>query len=106
MRRQLRYRSRHRLVGKIGSLLKDGSLRHCLTQSDESPVDNDTEVEVGEPSASVKRPSINSPSIQDEEGARHLARLEALAEAVRKWLADPRYFTEQYVIRALRELDR
>jgi hypothetical protein len=33
-------------------------------------------------------------------------RLEALAEAVRRWLADPRYVTEQLMIRALKELER
>ena len=42
----------------------------------------------------------------EEEKARRMANLEALADAVRKWLSDPRYFTEQSVIRALRELDR
>jgi hypothetical protein len=42
----------------------------------------------------------------DEVPLGRVAKLEALAEAVRKWLSDPRYFTEQSVIRALRELDR
>ena len=35
-----------------------------------------------------------------------LARLEALAAAVERWLADPRYVTEQMMIKALRELER
>jgi hypothetical protein len=34
-----------------------------------------------------------------------LARLEALAAAVARWLADPRYVTEQMMIKALRELE-
>ncbi|MEK6406653.1 MAG: hypothetical protein AABN34_06785 [Acidobacteriota bacterium] len=33
-----------------------------------------------------------------------LARLEALATAVERWLADPRYVTEQMMIKALREV--
>jgi hypothetical protein len=35
-----------------------------------------------------------------------LARLEVLATAVRRWLADPRYVTEQMMIKALRDLER
>lgn len=35
-----------------------------------------------------------------------LARLEALAAAVERWLVDPRYVTEQMMIKALRELKR
>jgi hypothetical protein len=35
-----------------------------------------------------------------------LARLEALAAAVKRWLADPRYVTEQMMIKALREVER
>ncbi|MFY9553501.1 MAG: hypothetical protein WAV20_08375 [Blastocatellia bacterium] len=34
-----------------------------------------------------------------------IARLEAVAVAARRWLADPRYVTEQLMIKALRELD-
>jgi len=33
-----------------------------------------------------------------------LAKLEILAAAVERWLADPRYVTEQMMIKALREL--
>ena len=35
-----------------------------------------------------------------------LARLEALAAAVERWLADPRYVTEQMMIKALLEVSR
>ena len=33
-----------------------------------------------------------------------IARLEAVAAAVERWLADPRYVTEQMIMKALREL--
>src|SRR5215813_2589222 len=33
-------------------------------------------------------------------------KLEVLARAVRRWLNDPRYVTEQVMIKALRDLDR
>ena len=33
-----------------------------------------------------------------------IARLEAVAAAVERWLADPRYVTEQLMMKALREL--
>lgn len=33
-----------------------------------------------------------------------VARLEAVAAAVERWLADPRYVTEQLMMKALREL--
>jgi hypothetical protein len=33
-----------------------------------------------------------------------IARLEALAASVERWLADPRYVTEQLMIKALREV--
>jgi hypothetical protein len=33
-----------------------------------------------------------------------MAKLEELAAAVGRWLADPRYVTEQLMIKALREL--
>jgi len=33
-----------------------------------------------------------------------IARLEAVAAAVERWLADPRYVTEQIMMKALREL--
>jgi hypothetical protein len=33
-----------------------------------------------------------------------MAKLEELAAAVERWLADPRYVTEQLMIKALREL--
>jgi hypothetical protein len=33
-----------------------------------------------------------------------IARLEAVAAAVEQWLADPRYVTEQLMMKALREL--
>lgn len=33
-----------------------------------------------------------------------IAKLEELAAAVERWLADPRYVTEQLMIKALREL--
>ena len=33
-----------------------------------------------------------------------MARLETLAAAVERWLADPRYVTEQVMIKALRAL--
>lgn len=42
------------------------------------------------------------PSGQNTE--ERLARLEALALAVERWLADPRYVTEQMMIKALREV--
>ena len=41
-------------------------------------------------------------SNQDTEA--RMARLEAVAAAVERWLADPRYVTEQLMIKALREL--
>jgi hypothetical protein len=34
-----------------------------------------------------------------------MAKLEELAAAVERWLADPRYVTEQLMIKALRELN-
>ena len=33
-----------------------------------------------------------------------MAKLEAVAAAVERWLADPRYVTEQLMMKALREL--
>jgi hypothetical protein len=33
-----------------------------------------------------------------------MAKLEAVAVAVERWLADPRYVTEQLMMKALREL--
>lgn len=33
-----------------------------------------------------------------------MAKLEALAAAVERWFADPRYVTEQLMMKALREL--
>jgi hypothetical protein len=39
---------------------------------------------------------------QDSEA--RIARLEAVAAAVERWLADPRYVTEQLMMKALREL--
>lgn len=44
--------------------------------------------------------------VDDGEKELRLARLEALAAAVERWLADPRYITEQMMIKALRELER
>jgi hypothetical protein len=44
--------------------------------------------------------------VDDGEKELRLARLEALAAAVERWLADPRYVTEQMMIKALRELER
>ena len=41
-------------------------------------------------------------SNQDKE--LRIARLEAVAAAVERWLADPRYVTEQLMMKALREL--
>jgi len=41
-------------------------------------------------------------SNQDTEA--RIARLEAVASAVERWLADPRYVTEQLMMKALREL--
>jgi hypothetical protein len=35
-----------------------------------------------------------------------LARLEALAASVERWLSDPRYVTEQLMIKALREVHK
>jgi hypothetical protein len=35
-----------------------------------------------------------------------MAKLEELAVAVERWLADPRYVTEQLMIKALRELHK
>jgi hypothetical protein len=46
------------------------------------------------------------PQVDDGEKELRLARLEALAAAVERWLADPRYVTEQMMIKALRELER
>lgn len=45
---------------------------------------------------------MSKPSGQNME--ERLARLEALATAVERWLADPRYVTEQMMIKALREV--
>jgi hypothetical protein len=39
-----------------------------------------------------------------ENDERRLAKLEAVAIAVERWLADPRYVTEQLMMKALREL--
>ncbi|MEK6301515.1 MAG: hypothetical protein AABO41_12405 [Acidobacteriota bacterium] len=44
--------------------------------------------------------------MDDGEKNLRLARLETLAAAVERWLADPRYVTEQMMIKALRELKR
>jgi len=44
--------------------------------------------------------------VDDREKQLRLARLEALAAAVERWLADPRYVTEQMMINALREVER
>jgi len=44
--------------------------------------------------------------VDDREKELRLARLEALAAAVERWLADPRYVTEQMMIKALREVER
>ena len=44
--------------------------------------------------------------VNDREKELRLARLEALAAAVERWLADPRYVTEQMMIKALLELER
>ena len=41
-------------------------------------------------------------SNQDTEA--RIVRLEAVAAAVERWLADPRYVTEQLMMKALREL--
>jgi hypothetical protein len=46
------------------------------------------------------------PQVDDRQKELRLARLEALAAAVERWLADPRYVTEQMMIKALRELER
>jgi hypothetical protein len=43
--------------------------------------------------------------VDDREKELRLARLEALAAAVERWLADPRYVTEQMMIKALREVE-
>jgi hypothetical protein len=45
---------------------------------------------------------VSKPSGENME--ERLARLEALAIAVERWLADPRYVTEQMMIKALREV--
>jgi hypothetical protein len=37
-------------------------------------------------------------------GEIRVAKLEAVAAAVERWLADPRYVTEQLMMKALREL--
>jgi hypothetical protein len=44
--------------------------------------------------------------VDDREKELRFARLEALAAAVERWLADPRYVTEQMMIKALRALDQ
>jgi hypothetical protein len=44
--------------------------------------------------------------VDDAEKDLRLARLETLAAAVERWLADPRYVTEQIMIKALRELEQ
>ena len=44
-----------------------------------------------------------SGSIEDNKDAR-IAKLEAVAVAVERWLSDPRYVTEQSMMKALREL--
>ena len=45
---------------------------------------------------------MSKPTGQNDE--ERIARLEALATAVERWLADPRYVTEQIMIKALREV--
>jgi hypothetical protein len=40
----------------------------------------------------------------DKDRELRMAKLEALASAVERWLADPRYVTEQLMMTALREL--
>ncbi|MEK6324856.1 MAG: hypothetical protein AABN33_24700 [Acidobacteriota bacterium] len=45
---------------------------------------------------------MSKPAGQNQE--ERIARLEALATAVERWLADPRYVTEQMMIKALREV--
>jgi hypothetical protein len=53
----------------------------------------------------VREPTPGA-EVDDGEKELRLARLEALAVAVERWLADPRYVTEQMMIKALRELER
>ena len=52
--------------------------------------------------ASQHERPVPKPSGQNKE--ERIARLEALAAAVERWLADPRYVTEQLMIKALREV--
>jgi len=40
----------------------------------------------------------------DQNKEARMAKLEAVALAVERWLADPRYITEQLMMKALREL--
>jgi hypothetical protein len=40
----------------------------------------------------------------NENEQKRMAKLEAVAVAVERWLADPRYVTEQLMMKALREL--
>jgi len=40
----------------------------------------------------------------DDQAETRMEKLEALAIAVERWLADPRYVTEQLMMKALREL--
>ena len=54
--------------------------------------------------ASRRERRVAKPSGQNME--ERLARLEALATAVERWLADPRYVTEQMMIKALREVSK
>jgi len=51
---------------------------------------------VGGPGRAVRR--------KDQNTDVRIARLEAVAAAVERWLADPRYVTEQLMMKALREL--
>jgi len=41
---------------------------------------------------------------KNEDTDARIAMLEAVAAAVERWLADPRYVTEQLMMKALREL--
>jgi hypothetical protein len=45
------------------------------------------------------------PRAIDQHTETRMAKLEELAAAVECWLADPRYVTEQLMIKALRELN-
>ena len=57
-------------------------------------------------SANLWLDSSAGAQVDDREKELRLARLEALAVAVERWLADPRYVTEQMMIKALREVER